>query len=101
MPSYKEISSNQTNLDVTTVGSEFTTPTEVYIANKDLSNALTVDSLIIADSSNTQIATIIRGVVIPVGTALSLNSKSVGFNPKIHKLRISTSGSAAASIIIT
>ena len=47
------------------------------------------------------IATILANVVVPVGVSLYINTKSLGFKPRVHKLRVTTTGSANTSIIIS
>ena len=99
MAFYKNIAANETNFDVTTVGSTMSTPSEIYISNTS-SNVLTA-TLFIADASNNVIATLISTVDVPVGSALILESKAVAFIRKINKLRITTTGNATCSIIIS
>ena len=101
MATYKKATGDLTDVDLTSIGTSLKVPTEIYIANTHSSNQLTVGSLKLLDSSDTEIVTIIANVVVPVGTALILDSKAVSFNPRLHKLRITTTGSANVSIIIT
>tara|TARA_R100000353_G_C6431585_1_gene176057 strand:+ start:374 stop:673 length:300 start_codon:yes stop_codon:yes gene_type:complete len=99
MAFYKNIAANETNLDVTSTGDFISSPTEIYMSNTS-SNVLSA-TLFLVDANNNLVATLINTVEVPVGSALILESKAVRFNPRIHKLRITTTGNATCSIIIT
>tara|TARA_R100000231_G_C5220078_1_gene133275 strand:- start:82 stop:381 length:300 start_codon:yes stop_codon:yes gene_type:complete len=99
MSIYKSVAADATNFDLTTPGKVMSKPKEIYISNTS-ANVLTA-TLNITDANNNVKANLINTVDVPVGSVLILESKAVGFNTRIHKLRITTTGSATCSVIIS
>lgn len=102
MAIYKNYSGDQTNVTVLSKmpakgGSIMVN--EILITNTHTSNTLTVSRLYLDDETTEY--DLIYKVAIPVGASLLLNDNFVKYNVRLFGLKITTTGTASAAIVIS
>tara|TARA_X000001388_G_C2150971_1_gene92385 strand:+ start:73 stop:381 length:309 start_codon:yes stop_codon:yes gene_type:complete len=102
MAIYKNYSGDQTNITVLSkmpVKGGNIRVNEILITNTHTSNTLTISRLYLDDETTEY--DLIYKVAIPVGASLLLNDDFVKYNVRLFGLKITTTGTASATIVIS